>query len=219
MASPRDRTAGSTEWFRNRVDKLLTCPEVLDSLKALTGLRDERRCGFDLSRELTTYACMAVSPHQGRPEFLNRYWARGTGKTWKALAEFPNRLEKIADDVQTINKADPHFYARRRGNDLSRFELLRLQENCMQLPLMIRDYAKALSERNAAVAAATPRSGRSNGLFQLTEIVKFLTGSYHDQEVSELLNAVANALGEEKEFDAIDVAQARSRRRRGTSHT
>jgi hypothetical protein len=211
MASPRDRTAGSTEWFRNRVEKLLTCPEVRDSLKAITDLQDERHSGYDLSRELTTYACIAVSPHQGRPEFLNRYWARGTGKTWKALEEFPNHLEKIADDVRTINKADPHFYARRRGNDLSRFELLRLQENCMQLPLMIRDYAKALRERNAAVAAATPRSGRSNGLFQLTDIVKFLTGSYHDQEVSELLNAVAHALGEEKEFDAIDVAQARFR--------
>jgi hypothetical protein len=211
MAFLRDRTAGSTEWFRNRIDKLFTCPEVLHRLKALTDLRNEQRCGFDLSRELTTFACMAVSPHQGRPEFLNRYWARRTGKKWKALTEFPDRLEKIADDVQTINRADPHFYARRRGNDLSRLELLRLQENCMQLPLMIRDYAKALRERNASIAAATPRSGRSNGLFQLTEIVKFLTGSYHDQEVSELLNAVANALGEEREFDAIEVAQARSR--------
>jgi hypothetical protein len=219
MASPRDRTAGSTEWFRNRVDKLLTCPEVLRRLKALTDLRDEGRCGFDLSRELTTYACMAVSPHQGRPAFLNRYWARGTGKTWKALAEFPDRLEKIADDVKIINKADPHFYARRRGNDLSRFELLRLQENCMQLPLMIRDYAKALRERNAAVVAATPRSGRSNGLFQLTELVNWMSGAHHDKEVSELLNTVAIALGEHKQFDAIAVAQARSRRRKRTPQT
>lgn len=180
-------------------------------LEAITALRDERRCGFDLSRELTTYACMAVSPHQGRPEFLSRYWARGTGKTWKALAEFPDRLEKIADDVKIINRADLHFYARRRGNDLSRFELLRLQENCMQLPLMIRDYAKALRERNAAVAAATPRSGRSNGLFQLTEHVNWMSGAYHDKEVSELLNTVSIALGEQKQFDAIAIAQARAR--------
>jgi hypothetical protein len=46
--------------------------------------------------------------------------------------------------------------------------------------------------------------------------MKFLTGTYHDQEVSELLNTVANALCEEKQFDAIDIAQARSRRRRRT---
>src|SRR5215468_3511667 len=106
MAVPRDKTAGSTEWLRKRVDLLLACPEVLTRLEAVKALRDERRCGFDLSRELITFACMAVSPHQGRPAFLDRYWARGTGKTWKALREFPNRLEKIADEVKVINKAD-----------------------------------------------------------------------------------------------------------------
>lgn len=219
MASPCDKTAGSTEWLRKRVDRLLACPEVLTRLKAIKALQDKRRYAFDLSRELTTYACMAVSPHQGRPALLNHYWARGTGKTWKALAEFPNRLERLAEEVKRINKADRLFYARRRDKDLSRFELLRLQEQCMQLPVVMRIYAEALRERNATVTAATPRGGRSEGLFQLTELVKWLTGAYHYQEVSELLNTVANALGEEKEFDAIDVAQARSRRRRGTSHT
>jgi hypothetical protein len=211
MAAPRDKTAGSTEWFRKRVERLLVCPEILTRLMAIKALQDERRRGFDLSRELITFSCMAVSQHQGRPAFLDRYWARGTGKTCKALREFPNRLEKIADEVKCINKADPLFYARRRGEDLSRFELLRLQEQCMQLPVMMRICADALRERNAAVSAATPRSGSSNGLFQLSETVKFLSGAYHDQQVSELLNTVANALGEEKQFDAISVAQTRPR--------
>jgi len=219
MAVTRDKTAGSGDWLRKRVDRLLACPEVLTRLKAVKALQGERRCGFDLSRELTTFACMAVSPHQGRPALLNYHWARRTGKTWKALAEFPKRLERLADDVERINKADRLFYVRRRGNDLNRFELQRLQENCMQLPTMIRIYAEALRERNATVSEATPRSGRSEGLFQLTELVKWLSGAYHDQEVSELLNTVANALGEEKQFDAINVAQARSRRRGRTSHS
>jgi hypothetical protein len=134
----RDKTAASTKWFRKRVDQLLACPEVLSRLKAITALQDQRRCGLDVSRELITFACMAVSPHQGRPGFLDRYWARGTGKTWKALREFPDRLEKMADEVKCINQADPLFYARRRGNELSRFELLRLQEQCMQLPVTMR---------------------------------------------------------------------------------
>ena len=211
MAVPPDKTAGSTEWLLKRVERLLACPEVLTRLKAITALQDERRCDYDLSRELITFACMAVSPHQGRPLFLDRYWARGTGKTWKALREFPNRLEKTADEVKCINKADPLFYARRRGKDLSRFELLRLQEQCMQLPVMMGIYADALRERNAAVSAATPRRGSANGLFQLSKTVNFLSGAYHDPEVSELLNTVANALGEEKQFDAISVAQARAR--------
>jgi hypothetical protein len=216
MASSRDKTAGSTQWLRERVDRLLACPEVLTRLKAVKALQDKRRYAFDLSRELTTWACMAVSPHQGRPAFLNHYWARGTGKTWKVLREFPGRLEKIADEVKRINNADPSFYAHRRSRDLSRFELLRLQEQVMQLPVVMRVYAEALRERNAAVSVATPRSGSLEGLFQLSETMKFLTGTYHDQEVSELLNTVANALGEEKQFEAINVAQARSRRRKRT---
>jgi len=211
MADPRDKTAGSTEWLRKRVDLLLACPEVLTRLKAIKALQDKRRYAFDLSRELTTWACMAVSPHQGRPEFLDRYWARGTGKTWKALREFPSRLEKLAHEARQIYRADPLFYARRRVSDLSRFELERLQQTCMQLPTMMWDFAEALRERNAAVSVATPRSGSSNGLFQLSETVKFLSGAYHDQEVSELLNTVANALGERRQFDAVGIAQARSR--------
>jgi len=211
MPFPRDKTAGSTEWFRKRIDRLLIHPEVLKGLETIEALRDERRCRFGRSRELITFACMAVSPHQGRPAFLDRYWARGTGKTWKALREFPDRLEKIAEEVEHFNNADHLFYARRRGKDLSRFELLRLQEQCMQLPVLMNIYAEALRERNAAVSATTPLSGRSNGLVQLSEIVKFLSGAYHDREVSGLLNTVANALGEDKQFDAISVAQMRSR--------
>jgi hypothetical protein len=196
--------------LRKRVDLLLTRNEVHERLKKISTLQDVRCYGSDLSRELTTWACRAVSPHQGRPTSLD-HWAEGTGKTWKALREFPNRLEKIAEEVESINKADPSFYARRRGKVLGTFELLRLQEECMQLPVMIRGYAKTLKERNTAVFIATPRSGSSNALFQLSETVKFLTGAYHDQEVSDLLNAVANALGERKQFDATGIAQARSR--------
>ena len=96
MAVTRDKTAGSTEWLRKRVDRLLACPEVLTRLEAIKALQDKRRYAFDLSRELMTWACRAVSPHQGRPALLDSYWARGTGKTWKALREFPSRLEKIA---------------------------------------------------------------------------------------------------------------------------
>jgi hypothetical protein len=210
MASRRDKTAGS-EWFRKRVDQLLTSPEVLSRLDALRALRDERRCSFDLSRELTIYACMAVSSHQGRPDFLNHYWARGTGKTWKALSQFPNRLERVAEEIERINRADRLFYARRRGNDLSRFELQRLEQNCIQLPTIIQVYAEALRERNVAVSAHTPRSGRLEGLLQLSSLVKFLSGAYHDQAVSELLNTIAYALGEPKSFDALTIAQARSR--------
>lgn len=106
MVVTRDKTTGSTEWLRKRVDCLLVCAEVLTRLKAIKALQDKRRYAFDLSRELTTYACVAVRPHQGRPALLNHYCARGTGKTWKALAEFPTRPERLTDEGKRINKAD-----------------------------------------------------------------------------------------------------------------
>lgn len=217
MAFTRGKTTRSTEWIRKAVERVLINEEVRTKLNAIQRLQDKRLIDFDLSRELTTWACMAFSPHQGRPAFLDEYWARGTGKTWKVLKEFPERLERIADEVERFNGADPHFFARRKGsNDLSRSALVRLQKNCMQLPTMIRDYAKALRERNAAVAAATPRSGSSNALIQLTETVKFMTGNYHDREVSEFLNTVADMLDGSKQFDAISIAQVRSRRKKKT---
>src|SRR5260370_7931904 len=117
MAVTRDKTAGSTEWLRKRVDRLVACPEVLTRLKAIKALQDKRRYAFDLSRELTTWACRAVSPHQGRPALLDSYWARGTGKTWKALREFPSRPEKIADEFNRLNNAHPPFHPRRRPPD------------------------------------------------------------------------------------------------------
>jgi hypothetical protein len=115
MAAPLAKIAGSTEWLRKRVDSLLACPEVLSQLKVIKALQDERRCGFDLSRELMTFACMAISQHQGRPALLDRYWARGTGKRWKALAEFPSRLEKIAEEVERINNADHYVLRASKG--------------------------------------------------------------------------------------------------------
>jgi hypothetical protein len=210
---------GSAEWIRNTVHRLLTDDAVLRKLKVISALRDERRCSFDFSRELTTWACRAVSPNQGRPAFLDDYWARGTGKTWKSLKEFPRRLMDLADEIERVNTADPLFYARRRGKDLERFALLRLGQSCKGLPIMIRDYSEALRERNATVTAATPRSGSQNALFQITEVVKWSTGKPHDKEVSELLNVVAEALGEDKRFDATSIAQARSRSRKKVDKT
>jgi hypothetical protein len=142
-------------------------------------------------------------------------WMKTLPQPWKALKDFPKMLDRIAAEIQLINKADPLFYARRRGNGYSsRSALLRLQQRCIELPRMIQGYAEALRERNAAVASATPRSGSLNALIELTEAVKYLTGNHHDKEVSELLNTIARALGVRKRFDALSIAQARSRHRK-----
>jgi len=172
----------------------------------------------DWPRLLTAFAT-AVSSHRGRPALLEELWARRTGKTWKALVEFPNRLERLADEVDCLNIADPVFYPPRRCRGLSRTELQRIALDYWQLSAMIRFYAETRRERNAAVLAQTPRIERSEILFYLSILVKSLTGAPHDQEVSELLNAAANALGETIQFDAGSIAQARSRRKKRPKRT
>jgi len=202
------------DWFRKRTLWLKEDSNVMEKLSVITELQAATRHGFDLSHELLSFACLAVSPHQGRPAILERTWASTTGKTWKTLTDFPRQLDGIADEVQRINDGDHLFFGRRRRNDLDRCELERLREICEQLPSGIRSYADALRERNAAVAAVCPRNGRTEALVNLSETVKFLTGGYHDTEVARLLNAAAGALHVDREYDALSIAQARSRHRR-----
>jgi hypothetical protein len=163
-------------------------------LKAITALHNGVWQQQDCSNELTGLVCLAVSPHQGRPAILERVWASQTGKTWKALKEFPKRLEDMAEEVARINTSDRLFFARRRRNDLDRGDLEKLGRICRQLPDMMRSYAAALRERNATVETASPLDGGSAALLDLSETVNLFTGSYHDKDVAELLNTADLAL-------------------------
>ena len=203
----------------NRIQLVSGKPEYQKKLRSIAALQTGPWEGQDCSRELTVYACLAVSSHQGRPETLERAWASNTSKSWKALREFPERLIRMADEVERINAGDPAVFARTPHWNVDRNESSNLREVCKQLPGSMRSYAKALRERNTYVARATPRNGRSKALFDLSEMVKIFTGKYLDRQVAELLNATAEVLEEDVQFDALSVAQARSRHRKRTAKT
>ncbi len=216
MDASQRRTAINENWFRNRIQRVTGTREYQKKLRSITALQAGHWEEQDCSRELTVFACLAVSPYQGRPEVLERAWASKTGKAWKALREFPQQLMRMADDVERINAGDPRFFARTPHWNLNRHQSLKLKEDCEHLPDSMRSYAEALRERNAFVARVTPRNGRSKALIELSEMVKFLTGACHDRQVAELLNAAAAALGERAQFDALTIAQARSRHQKRT---
>jgi hypothetical protein len=168
-----------------------------------------------LRDELTRRACLSVSPNQGRPAILERVLASPAGKTLKVLNDFPRQLETMADEVERNNTADPLFFARTAQWNVDRDKSAKLRQSCEQLPNLMRSYANALRERNAATAKAAPRDGRFKALHDLSELVKVLTGTACDKQVEQLLRAAALAFGERDRSDATNIAQMRYRRRKG----
>jgi hypothetical protein len=224
VSAPQRNPALSNEWLRKRSHRLGQNHQIRQRLEAIIALQKEVWQGQDFSHELRGLACLAVSPHQGRPALLERYWASKTGKTWKALKGFPKRLEGMAEEMGRINTGDRLFFARRRRNDLDRGDLEKLGWICRQLPEMMRSYATALRERNAAVEAVTPRDGRFVALLNLSEVVKSLLGAYHDKDVAELLNTADLVLnpGDPKSgerFDAQTLRDSRCRQKYKTPRT
>jgi hypothetical protein len=236
VSASQHSTRITAEWFRKRIRRLKkdrAFRRGVDTIIALrTGVwREEYWREQDWKKEdceteethlrdaLTHFACLTVSPHQGRPAILERGWASKTGKAWKALRDFPRQLENMAEEVARINRGDPLFFARRCRNDLERRDLETLRRICRQLPDMMRSYAAALRERNTAVTTASPRNGRFVALLSLSGVVNTLTGAYHDKDIAALLDAAATALGEKAQFDALSIAQTRYRYRQRRAQT
>jgi hypothetical protein len=162
---------------------------------------------------LTTLACaVIISGSPSRKDNRNLV-AAAVGKTWKALEEMPQRVENIAREVEKVNAHPilaPAGQADRQTQSVKN-ALSRLGE----LPGSMRLWAKALRERTQAIRrdyAVIINRGKPP-LYWLQFFVKGATGKPNDREVADLLNAAAIALGEEPTFDALSLAQARSRRK------
>jgi hypothetical protein len=150
-----------------------------------------------------------------RKKSLKNLWALGTGKTWKALREFPDRLRRMAKEVEQIN-ASPLFAPARYINvKTTRAGFVRT--GLEQLPAIMSFYANGLEMHIARLPKdwgqhfSASRQGYPPVLLYLSQIVKLFTGRWHDAKVADLLNAAAIALDERCEFDFLTIAQARSR--------
>lgn len=226
LRGARDYLRGHAEkWLVENVSRARKCQRFEEALATITGcLIPQVRESGDLAETLAAFACIAVCKKRGRgKKSLEELLSIGTCKTWKALSEFPERLRRMAQEVEQINKSvllAPPMYVNKKTMEA---EIVRKRLN--QLPGIMHLYATGLEmhiERMPKQLMELFRpspNGEPNWLLLLSYSVRIATGKYRDREVAELLNTAAISLGEKKQFDALDIAQARSRHRRQTAYT
>jgi hypothetical protein len=182
---------------------------------ALAGILDKRLEKYrdeDLVSLIDFIAFLAAFCVQRRVSRETRDWmfTLGTRKTLKALREFPDRLRRMADEVEQVrrglwfggpyseNSSQERMFALLPGN--MRTAAAHLDKVIRQLPSLLAKVAPA-------------KRGHSEWVPYLSEIVKMFTGRYRDAEVSELLNAASVALSMDAQFNIQTLVDLRQRRK------
>lgn len=210
----------ATKWLVETVNRARRSPRFENALAAITLCitPEVRERGMDLAGTLAAFACIEVSKkHGGGKKSLEGLWALGTGKTWKAMCEFPERLRRIAKEMKQINETAFFAPAAYVNAKTTQAEIIR--KRFEQLPTTVNLYATALEMHTARIPKQwakmiLPVPRRPSWPVQaLSYTVRFVTGKWHDKEVAELLNAGALALDLKgwNGVDALNIAQARSR--------
>jgi hypothetical protein len=160
--------------------------------------------GQDLSGAFAVRACLAVLPVTHSIRWREGIWLQGTGRSWKALTEFPTRLQRVADEIENLNAKFFCISEACRNPTLVSFN---------RVPMILRSYAETLGRRAARIPKAFPMPRRGKWVSELSTFTMLVTGRFCDKEVAELLNGASTALDLEKDphFDALTIAQARSR--------
>ena len=215
----RDYLSGhAAKWLIERVNPATQCQRFENALAAIAQNQSEQvsKRGMDLSGSLAAFACLEVSNKRGRgKKSFQKLAALGTGKTWKALIEFPERVRHMARDVEQLNLSP--FFAPPIFANADNLKAQMARKYFKMLPGIMLVCAAGLEAHIKRVPGffekSFPRSsgGPSQSLLLLSYTVKVATDKWRDKEVAELLNATAIALGENREFDALTIAQARSR--------
>ena len=219
------------------VAQLMADSGFRQALEEIHGLaRDSQEAASENEEALLLYACLAVKHRKrmdGTPkENYERRWAQDTGKTWKALAEFPGRLRGMAEEVKGLS-GSPFFDPARTTTtmipdgkhwDFAKREL-------SMLHLFLEGYSYWLDERVKCVSTfmkhfyrRVPRGTLSLFTLNVSKEVKLMTGRFHDREVADLLNAADFVLNPDiaksgPRFDEQSIALMRSRQKRKAPKT
>ena len=206
----------ASSYFREQLGLLGKYGPFIRCLRTLTdkikGLPAEVSSDF-----LTTYACAAVVSDRSS---LNRKareetWADETGKTWKALKEFPERIEKIAQEMERINQHS--LLAPEKSVNEKKRDAKIARQSFRELPSLMRLFAKALTGRIVNMPKLHAYVFPSDSALQYLQVaVRSWTGKAHDREVAELVNAAAVALDKNFSTDATTLAQMRYRKKKNT---
>jgi hypothetical protein len=211
------------------VARLMAHHGFLQALGKIHGVaRDGQKAAGESDEALLLYTRLAVGPTKrtGRTlkENFERRFAQDTGKTWKALAEFPDRLRRLAEEVKGLSRSpffDPLRTATTILPDNTHWDFAK-RDFCM-LHLFLESYSYWLDERVKRVSALgkhfyrrAPRGKLSLFTIHVSEQVKLTTGGWHDRLVADLLNAADLVLNPDTakcgpRFDEQSIVLQRSR--------
>jgi hypothetical protein len=226
---PQDECVGqlrseSEKAFLRQVDRLNADREFRDAHTRVLKCRTNGWQDVPLEDFLTMLALLSVMPQGGIPaKTLQKVFAHGTGKTWKALKEFPERVRNTAREIEAIN--DSPFFSFRNWIIPSTVRGRVVGTQFSLLPGALRVYAafvESLTAKlpvmaaNQPMLAPPPRSRYSEWVFKTSTLVKAVTGRFHDPEVSALLNAadlVVNPGLREPRFFPQTLVDLRSRQK------
>jgi len=231
------------KFFGRELARLKADKQVRDTLAAIKGFR-RAYLEDGPSDELILFlaACGVSEPRKPRRGGRRKDWSEGTGKTRKALQEFPARLQRMAKEMEQVNRGhwfNPENLTARgnsgaegtsktwkallefsnggdSGDDMAQF--------LARSPYTLKAYAAHIESQictarlvEIKVKMKVPivkQGGFRQEVFQLSDLVKKMTGKNHNQKVAELLNTTAGVLGGKDNFDALSIAQARFRRKK-----
>lgn len=222
------QTKGSNP-FRDQQSRLIANNGFSRALAKILNLAQQGHTPAEEGREaLLVFVPLAVQRTKpARREDWERTWARDTGKTWKQLTEFSDRLRRIAQEIRGLSRSycfDPKraFRPNPLLPDNTQWAFAKRQFD--KLPTFLEVYAcwleaqvKGISARMKYFYRRAPR--RHSGFIHfVSDQVKLMTGNFHDREVADLLNAADRALnpghqGTEDRFDEQTIALLRSRQK------
>ena len=110
-------------------------------------------------------------------EWWEEIWLKATGKSWKALTDFPRRLQKMAGEVESLNA---NFFSIPGAGDNPALVSFH------QLPTVLRSYAEVLSHHTMRIPRGLLSPSRSRRIVELTHFAKAMTGRYCDREIADL---------------------------------
>jgi hypothetical protein len=177
---------------------------ALDKLEAQASRKTSVALPRTFRNEALLWAAAAVQKPVGRA-YWHRLFASGTGKSWKALKEFPKRIRRMAKELDKLLHSD---FADERATDFS------------SLPLSLYEHADWVDSQIEELLRPRRKARHryAQWTLHLSKRVKALTDRFCDQQVADLLNAVNLVLNGEKaskrEFDALTIAQTRARFRK-----
>jgi hypothetical protein len=227
--APRGRASSE----RTAVALFKADPECCLALEQILQLARKGDSASGSEEDLLFFIFLAVKSgrrtrYSSKADF-ERTFARFTGKTWKALSEFPARLRRTAEEVERVGGS--HFFDPARAIKLETPLAIYARREFPKLPTTLANYARWLEAQVKGISRMMRRFYRrgrpgqySSFILNASEQVKLIAGRFCDRQVADLLNAADRVLhpGDSTSgirFDEQGIALLRSRQKHKTLKT